>query len=241
MSRSSDLQRFYEILDRLRDRVDLRRLADCHGRLNWPARGVYFFFEAGEQRTTSGKGSRVVRVGTHAITATSRTTLWDRLSAHRGIAKSGSGNHRGSVFRLLVGEAMIKRGGLHVPSWAEGGSLGEASQRLGMAREAIRDLERPVESAVTLAISAMPFAWVKVDDPPSTTSQRAVIERNAIALLSNFGKVSADPPSETWLGLDSEKDRVRRSGLWNNNHVEETYDPTFMDILEGAANSTARP
>jgi hypothetical protein len=136
---------------------------------------------------------------------------------------------------------MIKRGGLHVPSWAEGGSLGEASLRLGLAREAIRNLERPVESAVTLAIGAMPFVWVQVEDPPSTTSQRAFIERNAIALLSNFGKTPADPPLETWLGLDSEKDRVRRSGLWNNNHVEEIYDPTFMDILEGAADSTARP
>jgi hypothetical protein len=136
---------------------------------------------------------------------------------------------------------MIKRGGLHVPSWAEGGSLGEASLRLGMTREAIRNLELPVESAVTLAIGAMPFVWVQVEDPPSATSQRAFIERNAIALLSNFGKTSADPRSETWLGLDSEKDRVRRSGLWNNNHVEEIYDPTFMDILEGVADSTAPP
>ena len=238
MSRSADLRRFYEILDGLRDRVALRRLADCHGRMNWPQRGVYFFFEAGEQRTASGSGPRVVRVGTHAITASSRTTLWDRLSAHRGTARSGSGNHRGSVFRLLVGDALIKRGGLQVPSWGEGASLGEASQRLGLPREAIKDLEHPVESAVTLAIGAMPFAWVGVEDPPSTTSQRAFIERNAIALLSNYGTVSADPPSETWLGLSSDKECVRRSGLWNNNHVEENYDRAFLEVLSGAAEVT---
>lgn len=238
LSREADIQRLYEILDGLLARVGARTLLECHGRMNWPQRGVYFFFETGEKRTTSGTGPRVVRVGTHAITGTSSTSLWDRLSAHRGTARSGSGNHRGSVFRLLVGEALITRGGLHVPSWAEGGSLGEASQRLGMTREAIRDLERPVELAVSVAVGAMPFVWICVDDLPSTTSQRAFVERNAIALLSNYGRSAVDPPSDAWLGRASEKERVRLSGLWNNNHVEETYDPAFLDVLAGAAEST---
>ena len=26
--------------------------------------------------------------------------------------------------------------------------------------------------------------------------------------------------------------RVRLPGLWNTNHVDETYDPTFLDNLE---------
>jgi hypothetical protein len=26
--------------------------------------------------------------------------------------------------------------------------------------------------------------------------------------------------------------RVRGSGLWNQQHVEETHDPTFLDALE---------
>jgi len=34
------------------------------------------------------------------------TTLWARLSQHRGSAKSGGGNHRCSIFRLLVGRAL---------------------------------------------------------------------------------------------------------------------------------------
>ena len=24
----------------------------------------------------------------------------------------------------------------------------------------------------------------------------------------------------------------RRSGLWNNRHVDESYDPSFLDVLE---------
>ena len=82
--------------------------------MEWPARGVYFFFEDGEARSTSGTGPRVVRIGTHALTAKSSTTLWNRLAQHRGVVGTGGGNHRGSIFRLLVGEALLRRRGLRV-------------------------------------------------------------------------------------------------------------------------------
>ena len=106
MSRFADMQRLYGILYDLRKRLGGHCLKECHGRTSWPQRGVYFFFEDGELRSTSGPGPRVVRVGTHAITEKSTTTLWARLSQHRGPARTGAGNHRGSIFRLLVGEAL---------------------------------------------------------------------------------------------------------------------------------------
>ena len=94
-----DLTRFYVILDRLEQGVGgARRLSSSDGRMDWPTRGVYFFFEPGEVRTDSGDGPRVVRVGTHALTTRSRTTLWNRLSNHRGTAGTGGGNHRGPSF-----------------------------------------------------------------------------------------------------------------------------------------------
>jgi hypothetical protein len=52
--------------------------------MKWPARGVYFFREAGESRSDTGEGLRVVRVGTHALKAGGSTTLWSPLSTHRG-------------------------------------------------------------------------------------------------------------------------------------------------------------
>jgi hypothetical protein len=238
VSRPSDIERLYGILDELWKRVGPQRLAQCHGRMNWPTRGVYFFFEPGEVRTTSGPGLRVVRVGTHALTATSTTTLWNRLSQHRGVAKSGRGNHRGSVFRLLVGEALSRRGGLQLPTWGKGSSPSEAARMLGMSRDSVQDAEADVEAAVSAAIAAMPFVWVRVDDQPGATSQRAVIERNAIALLSNYGREAVDPPSPGWLGRSSGRERVRASGLWNNNHVEEACAPSFLNVLAAAAAST---
>lgn len=91
MSRHTDLDRFYVLLDRLRERLGGTRLLQaCTGRTGWPERGQYFFFEAGETRA-DGRTPRVVRVGTHALTATSRTTLWQRLSQHRGHAAGARG------------------------------------------------------------------------------------------------------------------------------------------------------
>jgi hypothetical protein len=84
VGRAQGLERLYGAIDRLRDRVGgARTLAAADGRSGWPSHGVYLFFEDGEYRE-DGRELRVVRVGTHALSATSRTTMWQRLSQHRG-------------------------------------------------------------------------------------------------------------------------------------------------------------
>ena len=234
MGRRRDLLKFYGLLDGLEARLGGKRtLADCDGRMNWPTRGVYFFFEAGEERSDSGNGFRVVRVGTHALMAKSRAKLWNRLSQHRGVEKTGGGNHRGSIFRLIVGAALKRRDGRTDPrSWGIGSDVGQAVQRTVIDRATIRSEELKLEVAVSEQIRAMPFLWLAVEDPPGRDSQRGVIERNSIALLSNSARDPLDPPSRGWLGHHSDRERVRRSGLWNNNHVDESYDPGFLVSLE---------
>jgi hypothetical protein len=72
MNRHADHVRFYEILGSLEQALGGKRvLKDCDGRMVWPDRGVYFFFEPGETRSDAGSGPRVVRVGTHALKADS--------------------------------------------------------------------------------------------------------------------------------------------------------------------------
>jgi hypothetical protein len=211
--RIADLGSFYSILDRLEQRLGgAKTLGDCSGRFPWPQRGVYFFFEGGENRNDSGIGPRVVRVGTHSLTSSSRTNLWTRLSQHRGQAGSGGGNHRGSIFRLIVGAALISRDQHACVSWGKDSSA---------ARE-IREQEIELERAVSAVIRAMPFLWLAIGDEPGAGSLRGYIERNAIALLSNFDRTPADTPSFGWLGHHSNRERVRKSGLWNSNHVDES-------------------
>jgi hypothetical protein len=164
----------------------------------------------------------VVRVGTHALKAGSGTTLWTRLSQHKGQLSTGSGNHRGSIFRLIAGAALIKRHGYSFPTWGTGNA----------ANAKVRAGERALECEVSQVIGAMPFLWLATQDEAAPVSARGYIERNAIAILSNYNKVPLDPPSENWLGRDCDRERVRGSGLWNQNHVDENYDPAFLDRLD---------
>lgn len=96
-SRAEDIRRFYDILKMLEGRQGATRTLSESASRDCPQRGVYFFFEPGEQRSGSGDGARVVRVGTHALKPGSNTKLWTRLSQHRGALRSGGGNHRGSI------------------------------------------------------------------------------------------------------------------------------------------------
>ena len=231
--RAGDVAQFYALLDRLAtDSGGPRRLGECNGRMRWPQHGIYFFFEPGEHRGDGTDRPRVVRVGTHALKAQSKSSLWQRLSQHRGNAGDGGGNHRGSIFRLLVGIALARCGEAALPaSWGVGGDPGQAARRLGVERAAVKQDEAALEARVSACIRAMPFLWLGVDDPPGPDSDRGLIERNAIALLSGFVSTPVDPATRSWLGRHSDRERVWRSGLWNNNHVDESHHPAFLTAM----------
>lgn len=241
MTRIEVVRAFYDVLTKLSRRSGGPfRLSECTGRLRWPQRGVYFFFERGELRSNSGEGLRVVRVGTHALGEGSGTTLRNRLSQHRGNVNAGGGNHRSSIFRLLVGDAMKRRAKSAEPrTWGIGGDPSAAGTQLGYSREQVKAAERDLECEVSKYVGAMPFLFVAVEDDPGPASARGLIERNAIALLSNYGRAAIDPPSKSWLGHWSGRERVRVSGLWNNKHVDETSNSMFLAILSTAAEATS--
>lgn len=219
--------------DRLEDRVGgTQTLSDCHGRMDWPERGIYLFFAPDETRVTGDK-LRITRVGTHAVSEGSGTSLWNRLITHRGTFSgkyADGGNHRGSVFRLRVGEALIEQHDLHqeYPEWGDGTSAGSE----------LREQELEHERRVSEYIRDLPFLWLKVDDEPSPDSRRACLERNLIALLSNYERESIDPRDTSWLGKHSPSDAIRRSGLWNVNHVTEEYEPSFLETFESQIKET---
>ena len=225
--RLNDLDIFYSILEELEEKLDGKKnLEKCDGRMNWAERGVYFFFSSDETRASSS-ALRVTRVGTHAVSLGSKTSLWNRLRTHRGTMKGqhkGGGNHRGSIFRLRIGEAMIEKYSLNdtYPTWGKGSS----------APREIRHKEYNLEKRVSNYIRSLPFIYIKINDKPSRDSDRAYIERNSIALLSNYNKAPIDPRKDHWLGLYSTKSEIKESGLWNSNHVAEKYDPRFLQIFK---------
>ena len=103
---------------------------------------------------------------------------------------------------------------------------------LSVCCSAIKEAEAGIEAAVSEYIGQMPFLWMNVNDDPGRSSRREWMKRNAIALLSSYGRPAIDRPSRKWLGQYSDRERVRMSGLWNSDHVDETYDPSFLDLME---------
>jgi hypothetical protein len=239
-NRCDDLARFYDLMNLLEDQVGGRRaLGACDGKLSWPTRGVYFFLQPGEYRDSHNGPGRIVRLGTHALKAGSKSTLWGRLSQHRGKAGGTGGNHRGSIFRLLIGDSLM-RSGQHqtLPSWGLKGDLGKAAIALNQDRSELKEAELSLEIAVSKYLGEMQVLWLDIDDEPAPASHRGIVERNAIALLSNYSQQVIDSASSSWLGSHCSRDRVQRSHLWNNNHVDEPYHASFLDLLENRIKAT---
>lgn len=98
--------------------------------------------------------------------------------------------------------------------------------RNNSAHHASRQDEYPLEQAVTQQIGDMPFLWLAVSD----RADRGLIERNTIGLLSRRSG-GLDPASPQWLGAKADSEKVRSSALWNVNHVEDGYDPLYLETF----------
>ena len=230
-----DLERFYTFLSQLEELEHQgQRLESYSSRSPFPLRGVYFFREPGEYRFSKPNTYRIVRIGTHAVSANSKSTLWGRLKAHLG-TRSGGGNHRGSIFRLHVGSALLAKEGVAIPTWGVGSSAPRALRESAAALVAEAECERKVSAF----IGSMTVLWVNVPDDPGPFSKRTYIEQNAIALLSNFLS-PLELASTSWLGNHSPRKEIRQSSLWNLNHVNQNYDPKFLDDFEDAVDKTTQ-
>lgn len=224
MSDPAALARFYDALATL---GQPQRLGALELR-SLPQRGVYFFFEDGEERRDSGRGPRVVRVGTHALAAGSRSTLAQRLRQHRGSPRGGS--HRGSIFRLLVGQAALaSTPEARCPSWGIKGQGRHAADALAVSRSQLAQWESPIEQQVSALLGRMRVAVLGCDDEPGPDSLRGYVERNSIALLSAAHRAGLDHPSSAWLGKRSDRALVIGSGLWNQRHTTDAVEAGFLD------------
>ena len=125
---------------------------------------------------------------------------------------------------------MINRERLNFPTWGDGNT----------ATTDVRSSELALERLVSQVVGNMCFLWLAIEDEAGPESRRGYIERNSISLLSNYNKPGLDPPSQGWLGHHSDRERVRKSGLWNQNHVDETYDPAFLGTLDRLVSDVRR-
>ena len=227
--RFSHINEFYRLLAELEEGLEGKRvLGECTGQMDWPERGIYFLFEPGEMRTFDPNVPRVVRVGTHMISKDSKATLWNRLRTHRGTIK-GIGNHRGSIFRLHVGTAIIakRKNKYQIPTWGKGST----------ASIKVRKSEVTLEREVSKHIRKMSVLWLNVADDPGPDSDRAYLERNIIALLASR-QSPLDLGSNMWLGNHCPHPSVRQSSLWNVNHIQNKYDEQVLSVVSHYVKTT---
>jgi hypothetical protein len=222
----STLDSTYDIIWRLANKSGLRRLADVIDE-DMPRSGVYLFFDERERRLKRTDQLRTVRVGTHGVAFGSKASLRNRMRTHFGTV-AGEGNHRSSVFRLHVGRSLINAE--LTPAVSTWGSPITNKEALGAERE--------IEQAVSRYLAELLVLLIAIPGESDKMNDRAYIEQNLIGLLSNRCK-PLDPPSSAWLGLSSAKREIRKSGLWNVNHVDQLFDPAYLDVLGYYAEMTA--
>lgn len=177
-------------------------------------RGVYIFLDPNKKNFLQ-TGPRIVRIGTHAVSLDSKSTLKNRLRSHFG-QNDGGGNHRGSIFRLHVGTALLESKKLCYKQdfWGKGQH----------APIEIRKAEEEVEKQVSTYLSRLEIFVIPINDEPSKDSLRAHIETQLIALCTEDLQ-PIDTPEPKWLGFHSPMSPIVKSGLWNLRDVAKKYKP----------------
>lgn len=220
-TRQQNIDRFYDLLEEVVEKFPKQTL-DKLSTIRLPEKAVYFFFEPNETRQNNNS-ERVVRIGTHAAVANSKARLYDRLYNHKG-SKDLTGNHRASVFRKLIGQSLIAKDNLNYPFWGDKSKKSDKSIKLA---------EKPLEKVVSNYLYTLPFTVLEVPGPSSKDNDRAFIEENTIALLSNYDRQVIDKCSNNWLGLHSKDTKVIASGLWNSNYVDrKQIDSNYFAIFQ---------
>lgn len=212
--RLRDLKALYQWIEGTRASgqvFSFRSLAEQH----LPKQGVYIFLDPREPNFT-GAGPRIVRIGTHAVSRGSKASLRGRLRNHLGPATE-VGNHRGSIFRLHVGRALLESSGGHhlLATWGDGQD----------AALDVKAAEAQHEIMVSRYLQELEVALIAILDEPNKDSLRAIVEAQLIALCTEDMQ-PIDRPTSDWLGRHSPVAQIKESGLWNIRGVGGSYDPT---------------
>lgn len=182
--------------------------------------GLYLFYEAREESHHAVSG-RIVRVGNHPR---SQGSLVRRLRQHY------SGRKNGSVFRKLLGGALMRSKDPDDPCLRPGPGKGHWERQ--DADPCARCL--PVEAEVSARLrTSFRFKVLSVPD----MGERNRLEKLLVATLAACG---ACGPSPAWLGLHAYSPQVRESGMWNSQFVgEEPMDESEIRLLETVVERTA--
>lgn len=162
-----------------------------------PVNGIYILFEKGEE---AHGAERIVRIGTH----TGQDNLRSRLKEHFINEVKDR-----SIFRKNIGRCLLK-GDDFLNDWELTPlirEVRESNPQIDFARQ--QEIEKQVSQVIRDKFS---FVVIPVEDK----EERLQLESKIISTVSLCKDCK---PSESWLGFDSPKDKIKESGLWLVNEL----------------------
>lgn len=168
-----------------------------------PLNGIYVLFQKGE----AGHGfDRIVRIGTH----TGNNQLRSRLKQHFMTEKKDRSIFRKNISRCFLNVAddpYLKIWELDLTSHANKVKYGGLIDT---------EYQRQIEERITRFLQEnFSFSVFRVD----SKDERLDMESKLIATVARCNECG---PSDNWLGLNSPKDKIRDSGLWQVNGLDST-------------------
>jgi len=168
-----------------------------------PLNGIYVMFEKGEY---GHNGDRVVRIGTH----TGENQLKSRLYQH-----FENENKNRSIFRKNIGRCFLQQdNNPYLSVWELDTTTRKKKEQHSHLID--KDLEIKIEKKISKYIQEnLTFCLFNMP----TKNFRLYYEARLIGTVSNCCECGA---SETWLGRQSTKDKIKKSGLWQEMELYST-------------------
>lgn len=179
-----------------------------------PKNGIYIMFENGE---AAHHGFRIVRIGINV----GQDNLYQRLTEHYE-----KRNKDRSIFRKNIGLALLNgREDPFLNKWKIDLTTHDARLKYSeiVNSETLLNTEKEVSEIIQRNFK---FSLIQVD----SKLERKKLEARLISTVSHCKECG---PSDQWLGLKSPKKKIRESGLWQEQGMnEQVIDQKTLEKIE---------
>jgi len=183
-----------------------------------PRNGIYFFYETGENWGHGDNRPRIVRVGTHKDgnfrSRIAEHFLFDESKMNFNSLKPAP--HERSIFRKNIGRALLKkREDEYLQTWEIDFTSREKRVKLGHLRDIQKEKELETKITEILRLN-FSFRFIELN----VQAQRMGAKGLESSLIGTLAHCKLCRPSNTWLGSHSPKEEIRKSGLWQVQHLK---------------------
>jgi len=183
-----------------------------------PENGIYFFYEKGEAWGHGGDNPRIVRIGTHKDgnfrSRIKEHFLFDELKMNFDRAKPKPSDR--SIFRKNIGRALLNSDeDDYLQIWEIDFTTRANRESLGHKRDI--EKEKRIESTITKTLrERFSFRFIVIDNQTERMGSKGLES----SLIGTVASCKLCRHSDNWLGNNSPKQQIKKSGLWLVQHLK---------------------